>query len=592
MKKTFVILILLSKFICAQESDFIGIYDGENFCTYHSPKTLTALNNNSGIFTGPGITDFEDGTASFDPAIAGIGTHRIHYKLGDLELDFVSISAGQYRSAGIKNDGTLWMWGDNTNGLLGDGTTTGRLAPVQIGSDNDWSKVNTYSNHTVAIKNNGTLWAWGNNNAGQLGDGTTTMKTIPTQIGSDSDWLDISVGEMYTVAIKTDGSLWTWGYNQFGQLADGTYTDRSTPAMVGNGYDWYKVACSFNHIIALKTDGTLWAWGSNSSGQLGDGTSTKKNTPQKIGNNSDWKEISAGGFSSSAIKTDGTLWSWGDNFYGQLGDGTFSDKNTPNQIGAINNWSYVSVGYSHMIALKTDGTLWAWGDNYDGQLGDGTSTKKNTPNQIGTDNTWGNISAGYRHNLATTESKLRAWGWNPTGQLGDGTTTLKNSPEIIYSITIKNIIVHDNPLGSYTQYGNMLLADEGNFDASYQWIDCNNSNQPILGETRQKFYPSTSGSYAVEITLYGCVSISSCSPFILGINSYNHFPLTLYPNPTEGILFIDNIFIHSSYTIINSLGLEIMKGIIDNNKTIDMNSYADGIYFLRIEDKSFKIIKQ
>lgn len=132
---------------------------------------------------------------------------------------------------------------------------------------------------TVGFKTDGTLWAWGYNAYGQLGDGTTTDRWTPRQVGTDSNWASASAGTLHTVAVKTNGTLWTWGDNEYGQLGDGTITNRSRPAMVGTDTNWGSVSGGCYHTVGLKTDGTLWAWGYNLYGELGDGITTNRSVP-------------------------------------------------------------------------------------------------------------------------------------------------------------------------------------------------------------------------------------------------------------------------------------------------------------------------
>ena len=144
------------------------------------------------------------------------------------------IAAGQYHSIVIMPNGTLWAWGENFLGELGDGTTLNRSSPVQVGTDSDWESISAGTNHIVALKSNGTLWAWGYNYQGQLGDGTTANKTSPVQVGVDADWSAITAGSYYTIALKSNGTLWAWGFNDKGQLGDGTKGYQETPLMVFN----------------------------------------------------------------------------------------------------------------------------------------------------------------------------------------------------------------------------------------------------------------------------------------------------------------------------------------------------------------------
>jgi len=348
-----------------------------------------------------------------------------------------AVSAGHYHTVAIKSDGTLWAWGNNNFSQLGDGTTTNRNSPAQIGTDTDWMSVSAGQYHTVAIKSAGTLWAWGGNTYGQLGDGTITARNSPVQIGIDTDWISVSAGSSYTVAIKSDGTLWAWGGNAYGQLGDGTITARNSPVQIGTDTDWASVSAGTYHTVAIKSDGTFWAWGRNEDGQLGDGTTTNRNSPVQIGTDTDWASVSAGGFHTVAIKSNGTLWAWGDNLGGQLGNGTYdtSPHSEPTQIGTDTDWASVSAGTPHTVAIKSNGTLWAWGNNEEGQLGDGTRTTRTRPVKIGTDTDWSSVSANsynagpnYYTVAIKSSGTLWAWGGNTYGQLGIGSTLNRTSP--------------------------------------------------------------------------------------------------------------------------------------------------------------------
>jgi alpha-tubulin suppressor-like RCC1 family protein len=340
------------------------------------------------------------------------------------------VSANTSYVMAIKTDGTLWGWGLNDSGQLGDGTVISRSSPVQIGTLTNWSKLGSGHgvSHTVAIKTNGQLWAWGLNNSGQLGDGTTTNRSSPVQIGTDTNWSNISAGSSYSMAVKTDGTLWGWGINTSGQIGIGNVTNRSSPVQIGTDTDWSSVAGGFGgHTMSIKTNGTLWSWGFGTSGQLG----LQATTPSwNIDRGTNWSRVAAGTTFMVGIKTNGTLWSWGSNTSGRLGDGTTSNRSSPVQIGTLTNWSSVSSAFAHTIAIKTDGTIWGWGQNATAQLGDYTFTNRSSPVQIGNNqNDWSSAFAGTNHSLAIkTNGQLWSWGNNVNGRLGNGTTTDSSFP--------------------------------------------------------------------------------------------------------------------------------------------------------------------
>jgi len=332
-------------------------------------------------------------------------------------------------------NGKLWTWGNNDYGQLGDNTGTNRSSPVQtITGGTNWKQVSCGTRSTAAIKTDGTLWTWGSNSYGQLGDNTGTNRSSPVQtITGGTSWKQVSCGKYFTAAVKTDGTLWSWGNNGYGELGDGTgETYRSSPVQtIAGGSIWKQVSCGSGSTAAIKTDGTLWTWGNNISGQLGDGTRTDRSSPvQTISGGTNWKQVSCGYRNTAAIKTDGTLWTWGDNFYGQLGDGTSTSRSSPVQtITGGSNWKQVSCG-SNSTAIKTDGTLWTWGNNRRGELGDGTETDRSSPVQtIAGGSNWKQVSCGSRSTAAIkTDGTLWTWGLNTFGLLGDGTSTSRSSP--------------------------------------------------------------------------------------------------------------------------------------------------------------------
>jgi hypothetical protein len=356
-----------------------------------------------------------------------------------------SFASGELFTLGITSNGQLWSWGFNNFAQLGLGTQGNTANPnkAQIGTATDWKEVEAGSEYGMAIKENGTLWGWGANFSGMLGDGTGETRKSPVQIGADANWSKISAGVVHTLALKSDGTLWAWGRNTEGQIGDGTFTIRAVPTQIGADNDWTEISAGERHSIAIKTNGSLWAWGAYDNGQLGLGNTSfsKINVPTQVGTSSDWKIISAGRNFNLAIKNDGTLWSWGQNDFGQLGNGfSFGGSNVVLQIGTDADWASIAAGDIHSMALKTNGTRWAWGSNGNGSsssgsagaLGDTTKTDKNIPTQIGTDTDWEKPQAGeYFSFCLKKDGTLWSNGRNTAGELGDGTQTIRLFPILV-----------------------------------------------------------------------------------------------------------------------------------------------------------------
>ncbi len=346
-----------------------------------------------------------------------------------------TIAAAENRTLAIQEDGTLWSWGRNNLGSLGDGTNFNRYLPFQISSQTDWSQIAVSQNHfSFAIKTDGTLWGWGNNSQGYLGNGTGAGTNTPVQIGT-SQWKYIACGMSTAIGIKTDGTLWGWGYNFHGELGTGNTNSSSTPVLISSD-SWKMAASRMSSTFAIKEDGTLWSWGENIYGQLGYGTLNASYSPIQVGTDNDWRTVVCGGNYIMAIKTNGTLWAWGRNFSGALGDGTYVDKLAPVQIGT-DLWESIALGeQGASIGIKTDHTLWGWAYNGYGQL---TSVGSSTsiPTQIGTDADWKTTAEGFGHSvISKADGTLFSCGYNLYGQVGDNTNVDK---DILTSVSCSSL---------------------------------------------------------------------------------------------------------------------------------------------------------
>ncbi len=346
------------------------------------------------------------------------------------------LSSTLYHTIAIQTDGSLWTWGANDFGQLGNGSNQFSLVPIQIGTATNWKTVAAGFYHSMAIKTDGTLWVWGRNQYGELGTGNNLFSLVPIQIGTDTNWKSIAAGgsdsSSFTIATKTDGTVWSWGSNVYGQLGDATNIDKDTPTFVSGVNNVKSIAAGKDHTLVLKTDGTLWAWGVNYSGELGDGTFVEKNTPIQIGTDTNWKSISSNSEHNVALKTNGTLWTWGTNQYGQLANGNIDNVTTPKQIGTDTNWEIASASNEITMAKKINGTYWVCGANYAGEYGNGTLNNESNifiQTNLGLTNSKYLITSasGSVFNVAS-DGTLFAWGFNDYGQLGSNSIASSLTP--------------------------------------------------------------------------------------------------------------------------------------------------------------------
>lgn len=387
--------------------------------------------------------------------------------------EFISTSKGSGASVGLKQDGSIWTWGNNALGLTGLGTFVGKqLTPAKIAEG--FKAVSSGRIHMLALHQDGSVWSWGLNEFGplvygQLGLGDTTARNVPTKVGEG--YIAISGGGYHSLALKSDGSLWAWGSNTAGQLGDGTKESRTLPTRIGEGY--VAIAAGDGHSAAIKQDGSLWTWGFSFAGGAAGGAINA--LPRKIGEG--YQAVRAGiglnvalkkdgqllmwgggdlavapdpkpigeGFATlldiaGGLKTDGSLWLWGgpqfaatgSSKYGRPGSGFEAAvfiifRSRPTQVGA--DYIQVAPGNRQVLALRSDGSLWAWGINESGQLGDGTTESRYRPVPIAGKFTHVvsskvepeqfNYFEG--HSLALqADGSLWAWGGNTFGQLGLG----------------------------------------------------------------------------------------------------------------------------------------------------------------------------
>ncbi|HEY0109696.1 MAG TPA: Ig-like domain-containing protein, partial [Fibrella sp.] len=437
----------------------------------------------------------------------------------------------------LKSDGTVWAWGRNTAGELGNGSTGGFSAiPAQVLDSSGVAlsgitAISAGGSHNLALKSDGTVWAWGRNTEGQLGKAVNGIyiNPVPTQVDDLTGVTAIVAGAAYSMALKSDGTVWTWGQNGYGQLGNGssgTYTNpvptqvndltgvttigtgsmhalvlstqvSSVPvvkddsattsknaavniAVLNNDIDGdggslivtavgpttsggtvtingsmvnynatmvnyvpptdYLGDDSFSYTItdaegntasatvtvSIYDNGNVVAWGKNYSGELGNNTTTDSPLPTPVSNLSGAVAVAAGSSHSLAIRSDGTVWAWGNNHYGQLGDNSTTQSKVPTQVSNLSGIVAIAAGANHSLALKSDGTVWGWGS-----IGWGSTLTMSSlvPVQVSGLNGVVSIAAGENHSLALKgDGTVWAWGGNEDYQFGNGNTTSSSEP--------------------------------------------------------------------------------------------------------------------------------------------------------------------
>ena len=376
-----------------------GSFHSLALCTTDSVVRSWGANSNGQL----GIND----TLGRDFAVGVHGSGNNGY-LGGV----VSIIARENFSLALKGNGTVWAWGLGADGEMGNNTKADQWTPVQVhGPGNAGFLTNVVAisggyAHALVLKSDSTVWAWGDNTNGELGDNTTTDDSTPVQVhgpgntGFLTGIIAIAAGQQFSVALKADGTVWAWGFNAPASLGDNTTIQRNTPVQVhGPGNVGFltnitAIAAGGGHALAIKNDSTVWSWGLNINGELGnipgflDSLPAQVHGPGNVGFLTGITYIKTGDYYSAAISKDSTVWTWGYNYYGQLGVNDTTQRNAPvevhgpGNVGFLKGITSISLGDEHTLALKNDGTLWAWGWNGNGQLGNDSTVDKWTPINI------------------------------------------------------------------------------------------------------------------------------------------------------------------------------------------------------------------
>lgn len=503
---------------------------------------------------------------------------------------WVDIATGYAHSLGVKSDGTLWAWGSNYYGTLGQGYSSTNIvtSPVRVGTDSNWSKVSVGGKHSVAIKTDGSLWAWGNNQYGQLGDRTNTNKFFPVQIGTSYNWAVIECGFDFTAALKTSGDFNSWGRNDSGQLGTGSTVNTNAPKLI-DGPHFDRLSVGYNHCAGIQyLSGGAWVytWGNNVYGQLGRGIGPNMNSITQVFLDP-YAGVVCGDGHTLFLKPDGTVIARGKNTTGQLGYNSTSNftwainySSTSELISGTNYTMPQGVSSGNGFTAIFKGTkLWTWGNNSQGQLGKGNTTNVSHPSAMDGFSSWTKVSAKGNSVLAIkTDGTLWAWGDNSSGQLGDGTTTNRTQPT---SIKILPVFAPIDPVS----IGTTLTALP------------NTSLNGISGTWSPNLNNSVTTTYTFTPTIGACAKNVTITIYVndptnpIG-NELKYAPtkdnsssllsdFKLFPNPVNDLLNIETTVELQSVEIYNIQGEKILSS---NQKQINVSDLAAGIYIVRIQD--------
>ena len=345
----------------------------------------------------------------------------------NITSQLLGLDTAYYSVCVIDPTGRLWSWGDNTAGELGDNSRTSKYLPISVSSADSFVKVVGLSESFFAQRgSDGTIWCWGKNDYGQLGDGSTASRSVPGSYSFADSFAQIGGGALFFMGIKgSDGTVWGTGQNDSGQLGDNSLTNRLLPVSVSTADSFVKVATgsqgAFNSLI-MRNDGRLFGSGYNLEGAIGDNSLTNRSRPVSVNSSDSFCEIGMGYVFSAAIRgSDGRLFTWGYNAYGQLGDGTVTRRSNPVSVSSADSFVKIACGFYHTMAIRgSDGKLFGWGDNDAGQLGDGTVTRRSYPVSVNVVGSFINVVCGRGFTLARRcDGKVFSWGSNTYGQLGN-----------------------------------------------------------------------------------------------------------------------------------------------------------------------------
>lgn len=354
-------------------------------------------------------------------------------------IAFTRISAGISHSCALTTSGSIYCWGNNVDGRLGNGTTTSSLTPVLVSGGLTFALVSAGGFHTCGVTANGAAACWGY--WGQLGTGSTASSTTPVAVAGSVSYQSVTTGTYHSCGVTSSSGGYCWGGNVDGQLGDGTTTTRLTPVVVSAGLSFASMAAGGGvvngggHTCALTGGGVAYCWGYNAFGQLGTGSTTNSATPLAVSGGLSLAAISSGFGHTCGLTSGGAAYCWGYNGDGELGSGTTTQSLVPVPVTGSLSFASVSAGANQTCGLTSSGAAYCWGYNGQGALGNGgVSLVSTSPVAVLGGLSFTSMSSGFNHVCAiATRGAAYCWGSGANGRLGTGDTTTKNMPARVLS---------------------------------------------------------------------------------------------------------------------------------------------------------------
>lgn len=434
-----------------------------------------------------------------------------------------SIAAGEYHTLAVGSSGSVWAWGLNTSGQLGDHTIIERTRPTPVVGLRGVIAVSSGAYHSLALRGDGTVAAWGHNSLGQLGNGSfadsSAYLPIAFPLNADNSPVRIvavAAGSYHNLALADDGKIYAWGLNSDGQLGDGTTVTRNQPVLVsgtvGNGIR--AIAAGAYHSVALTSNGSVLGWGANFYGALGSVNPEQPRfftpTPVPMGTNVGIVGIAAGAYHTMAIADGGSAVALGWNGYGELGDGSTTTRSNPAFVGQVAGVTYLAASRAvsgHCLGLISNGSVWSWGGGTFGQLGNLPKQDQLLALPVSNLPHSGKVAAGGFHSVSvSSDGSVYVWGDNTFGQLGNGSEYEADEPTTIPDFhlipTISDIDQDNLPDWWERRYfGGLDESGDGDPDGDgrVNLLEYQSSKNPTVSDNPQ-ISPLSSSSQLVQIS--------------------------------------------------------------------------------------------